>query len=119
DLEEEIKALGFVFNVFGENSIVVNGIPADVRSGEEKGLFEGLIEQYKLNKDDIKLDNKENLARSLAKRSSIKAGRKLAPEEMSTLVDQLFACDNPNFGPSGNMTFVLLDLESIEGFFKK
>ena len=55
DLEEEIKALGFVFNVFGENSIVINGIPSDVRSGEEKGIFEGFIEQYKLNKSDIKL----------------------------------------------------------------
>ena len=117
DLEEEIKALGFVFNVFGENSIVINGIPADIRSGEEKGIFEGFIEQYKLNKSDIKLDSSENLARSLAKRSAMKPGRKLALEEMTTLVDQLFACENTNFAPDGNMTFVLLDLNAIKSFF--
>lgn len=119
DLEEEIKALGFVFNVFGENAIVINGIPSDVRSGEEKGIFEGFIEQYKLNKNDIKLDSNENLARSLAKRSAMQSGRKLALEEMTTLVDQLFACETPNFAPDGNMTFILLDLNSIEGFFKR
>ena len=117
DMEDEIKALGFVFEVFGDNAIVINGIPADVRSGEEQGIFEGFIEQYKLNQSDIKLDNSENLARALAKRSAMRAGRKLAPEEMTTLVDQLFACENTNFAPDGNMTFVLLDLNAIKGFF--
>ncbi len=119
DLEEEIKALGFVFDVFGKSSIVINGIPADVRSGEEKGIFEGFIEQYKLNKSDIKLENSENLARSLAKRSAMRPGRKLALKEMTTLVDQLFACENTNFAPDGNMTFVLLDLNDIKGFFNR
>lgn len=119
DMADEIKALGFVFDVFGEHALVINGIPSDVTSGDEKGLFEGFIEQYKLNQNDIKLDNNERLARALAKRSAMKPGKNLATEEMKALVDQLFACETPNFAPDGNMTFVLLDLNSIKGFFNK
>jgi DNA mismatch repair protein MutL len=118
DIEEEIKALGFVFSDFGQNTLVIDGVPADIPNGTEKDLFEGLIEQFKINKGELKADNKENLARSLAKRASIKAGKRLNPEEMHQLIDQLFACSNPNFAPYGNRTYVILDLNTISQYFK-
>jgi DNA mismatch repair protein MutL len=119
EMEEEIKSLGFVFSVFGNNTIVVNGIPADISSGNEKDLFEGLIEQFKNNRDELSIDRKENLARSLAKRASLKPGTRLTLLEMNTLIDQLFACKNPNYAPNGNHTIVLLDMNRIEKFFNK
>ncbi|MFN3405144.1 MAG: DNA mismatch repair endonuclease MutL [Cytophagaceae bacterium] len=119
ELEDEIKALGFVFNLFGKNTIVVNGIPADVQGGSEKALFEGLIEQYKVNMSELKLDKKENLARSLARKASIKPGTKLSLMEMNTLIDQLFACKTPNYAPNGNLTIVIVDMARVEKFFNK
>lgn len=118
-MQDEIKSLGFVFSDFGKNTIVVNGIPSDASGASEKDLFENLIEQFKSNKNDLKLDVKENLARSLARRSSIKSGSKLSQEEMKTLIDQLFACENPNYAPGGNLTYVVLDLDRMEGYFNK
>ncbi len=118
-MQDEIKALGFVFNDFGKNTIVVNGIPSDAAGASEKDLFESLVEQFKYNKSELKLDVKENLARSLARRSSLKSGIKLSQEEMKTLIDQLFACSNPNYAPGGNLTYVLLDLNTMEGYFNK
>ncbi len=118
EMEEEIKSLGFVFNYFSNNTIVVNGIPADVQSGDEKNLFEGLLEQFKHFQSELKVDRRETLARSLAKRSSIKRGRKLGVEEMKMLIDQLFACKTPNYGPNGDNTFIILDMDKIGKFFK-
>jgi DNA mismatch repair protein MutL len=119
EMEEEIRALGFVFNVFGKNTIVVNGIPTDVPNGSEKDLFEGLIEQYKNNKSELKLDRRENLARSLARKSALKPGTKLSLIEMNTLIDQLFACKTPNYAPNGNLTVVIMDMDKIGKYFNK
>lgn len=118
ELEEEIKALGFVFNAFGGNTIVVNGIPNDVPSGREKELFEGFLEQFKHNRDSLKIDMNESMARALAKRS-VQHGKKFSQIEMKTLIDKLFACANPNYAPDGNLTYVILDLNTIENYFIK
>jgi DNA mismatch repair protein MutL len=116
-MEEDIRKLGFVFNVFGKTTIVVNGIPSDVKVGSEKDLFEGLIEQFKQNRSEYKLDRNENLARSLAKRSAIRAGNKLTLTEMNSLIDQLFACKTPNYAPDGNLTVVMMDMDKIGRMF--
>ncbi|MEX2511712.1 MAG: DNA mismatch repair endonuclease MutL [Cyclobacteriaceae bacterium] len=117
DLEEELKSLGFQFSSFGKNTILINGIPADIQVTSEKALFEELLEQFKHFKNELSLDKKENLARSLAKKSSIKKGDRLKVQEMDNLAGQLFACQNPNYSPEGNKTFVKLDINNIEKFF--
>lgn len=119
ELEPEIRALGFIFNVFGKSSIVIEGIPADIQGGNEKNLFEGLLEQFKLNQSELKIDRKENLARSLARRSALKAGTRLSAMEMNTLIDKLFACRTPNYSPDGNATFVILDMDKISKLFNR
>jgi DNA mismatch repair protein MutL len=119
ELENEIKSLGFIFSIFGKNSIVINGGPSDYYGGNEKELFEGLLEQFKQNRRDLSLDKAENLARSIARRSSIKAGQKLTNKEMSALIDQLFGCLNPNYAPNGQQTYYLLELNKITNFFNK
>lgn len=119
DILPELHSLGFMVSEFGKDTIIIQGVPADVQSKSEKELFEGLLEQYKNFKSELSLDNRENLARSLARKSSLKRGQKLTSQEMETLVGQLFACQNPNYGLSGNKTFVKLDLSSIHSFFGK
>jgi DNA mismatch repair protein MutL len=119
DMLPELVSLGFQVDEFGKDTVVIRGVPAETQVKNEKELFEGLIEQYKNFKNELSLDKKENLARSLAKRSCLKKGQKLDAQEMETLVGQLFACPNPNYSPSGNKTFVKLDLTSIHAFFAK
>jgi len=115
----ELHSLGFMISVFGNQAVVVQGVHADIQVRNEKELFEGLIEQFKNFKNELSLDTRENLARSLARKSSLKRGQKLNDQEMETLVGQLFACQNSNYGLSGNKTFVKLDLSSIHSFFGK
>lgn len=117
DLKEELTNLGFLVAEFGQNAVLINGVPADITITNEKALFEALLEQYKHFKSELSLDRKENLARSLAKKSSLKRGAKLNSREMETLVGQLFACQNPNYGLSGNKTFIKLDTNKISSFF--
>lgn len=118
-IRNELAMLGFLIEDFGKDAIVIQGVPADIQVKNEKELFEGLIEQYKHFKNELSLESRENLARALARKASIKRGQRLNAPEMELLVGQLFACQNPNYGLSGNKTFVKLDLSSIHSFFGK
>ncbi|HET8860667.1 DNA mismatch repair endonuclease MutL [Marivirga sp.] len=117
DMEEELKALGFVISSFGKDTVVINGAPTELTDTSVKSVFEGLIDQFKHNKNVLSISKNENIARSLAKRSAIRAGHKLNSEEMNALIDKLFACQNPNYAPSGNSTFIIFDLHKIASFF--
>lgn len=116
-MKDEIKAIGFEFSEFGKNTIAINGVPADLKAANEKQLFEGFVEQFKQNQSELSINTDENIARSIAKRSSLKVGAGLSPEEMSSLIDQLFACKNPNYSPNGRKTSFIIELERIDQFF--
>jgi DNA mismatch repair protein MutL len=119
EMDQEIAALGFKLEVFGKNTVVINGIPPNLTSGGGKELFEGLLEQFKINQSELSVPLKENLARSLAKRASIKAGQKMVKEEMQALMDSLFACSTSNYSPDGIPTFFIFELNKIESYFNR
>jgi DNA mismatch repair protein MutL len=119
ELAEEFRALGFLFSDFGRNTVVVNGIPADVPARDEKELFEGLLEQYKNNLSSMKLDKRESLARAMARRVSSRLAGRLTDLEMNALVDRLFACQMPNYTPGGQKTLVILEMNQLQELFLK
>ncbi len=119
EMEPEISALGFRFEIFGKNALIINGVPANVASGREKELFEGLLEQFKINQSQLSIPLRENLCRALAKRASIKSGQKLVREEMMAIIESLFACQTPNYSPEGQPTFVIFDMNKIESYFNR
>lgn len=117
EMQQEIEAIGFRFEIFGKNTLLINGTPANLPAGREKDLFEGLIEQFKINQSELAIPILENLARSLAKRASIKSGQKLEKEEMHSLLDKLFGCSNSSYSPDGTATYFILEMSKIESYF--
>lgn len=118
EMQQEIEALGFRIEVFGKNALLVTGVPGNISSGREKELFEGLVEQFKINQAQLSVPLSENLARSLAKRASLKGGQTMIREEMRALVDSLFVCTTPNYAPDGRPTFFIFELNKIETYFR-
>jgi len=118
EMLKEIETLGFRIEIFGKNTFLITGIPANISNSRERELFEGLIEQFKINQAVLSVPLSENLARSLAKRASLKSGQLLVKEEMRALVDNLFVCANPNYAPDGKPTFFIFELNKIESYFR-
>ncbi|MDB5281205.1 MAG: mismatch repair protein MutL [Bacteroidota bacterium] len=81
-------------------------------------MVEELIEQFKMNAAVTRLSKREGLARSLAYSSSIKAGKQLSVEEMKTLIDELFACENPHTAPNGRFTFISFSNDELAKRFE-
>lgn len=120
DLLPELQSLGFQLRPFGKTTYVIEGIPADLGNNvNETKVVEQLLEDFKNNKSELKIDKRENLARSLAKSSSIKSGVSLDNEMMSDLIDRLFACESPNISIHGKPTIITITLQELMDKFGK
>jgi DNA mismatch repair protein MutL len=78
-----------------------------------------LIEQFKHFSSDIKFSKREKLVRCLARQQSIKAGQPLTQKEMTTLIEELFACTTPNVTPAGNPTYIEFKEDYLERMFAR
>ncbi len=120
DLMPDIQALGFQIREFGKHTFVVEGVPADISTNaSEVELLEHLIEGFKNNQSGLKLDKRDNLARTLARNTAIKAGVNLSAEEMNALIDELFACQMPQVSLSGKPIIITFSLEELLQKFEK
>ena len=93
------------------------GLPADLLKEKGESILEALLEQFKYNQSTIKIPKRENVLRAFAKRASMQAKTFFSNEEMQRLIDELFACQQPNYTPDGKNIFMLLDTEMIEQLF--
>lgn len=118
ETKKEIRSLGFEFDEFGTNELIIRGIPADLPEESEQDLFEELVEQLKQSYSDLKLNKPESLSRSLARRFSVRYAVKLSFVEIHTLIDQLFASTDPNRTPGGEAIIVLLTMDKLSSIFK-
>ncbi|AEN73815.1 DNA mismatch repair protein mutL [Rhodothermus marinus SG0.5JP17-172] len=116
ELMPELRALGFDLELFSGRTVVVRGVPDDIRPGDERTMLEDLLAQYKANLP-LRLPSRENLARSVARRNAIRPGTRLTEKQMRTLIDQLFLCETPYVSPTGRPTMIRLTLEELERRF--
>lgn len=112
----EMGALGFTVNAFGKNAFVINGLPAELHLENEQTLLAEIIDSYKFVKQNDQ-NKHRNVAKTLAKKAAIKAGTRLKTEEMNKLVDELFACSEPQFSPDGKPCVSKLTLQDISKMF--
>lgn len=118
-LVPHFKLLGFDIEPFGKNTMVVQGTPADLGEFNVTEMVESILETYKLNTYDVKLDPFDNICRSMAKNACIKYGKHLEEEELKLVVEHLFSCENPLYSPGGKPILMEIEKSEIDSFFKK
>ncbi len=119
DLLADLHSIGYQVEPFGNNSFVIQGIPADITPGNEKHAIELLIEQFKHFSNDIKFSRREKLVRCMARQQAIKAGQQLSQKEMLTLVEELFDCGSSNVTPTGSPTYLEFKEDYLDRMFGK
>ena len=58
-----------------------------------------------------------HVALTLASKSAIPIGEALSNEEMGNLMQRLFACECPNYGPDGAAILAIIQSEKILSIF--
>ncbi len=119
ELAPDLQLLGYQVEPFGKDSLIVQGTPADTGQGNEKAILEKLLEQFKHFTSDMKFSRREKLIRSMARQQAVRAGSPLEESEMRTLVDGLFATQQPNVTPGGEPTYIEFRKEYVEKLFGK
>ena len=112
-----LTKLGFTLKFFSKNTIVIEGVPEDVKSGSEEKVLLDLINEYTTNQRENKLESKENIAKSYSCKAAIKAGDYLSEKEMRLLIDQLFATSMPYVCPHGRPIVVKISLDEFDRRF--
>jgi DNA mismatch repair protein MutL len=111
-----LERIGFGLKEFGKNVVIIEAVPVDIRTGQERELLLEIIHEYK-NLRVKNTDSWDAVAKAFACKSAIKSGEKLTLQEMASLIDQLFTTKEPYFCPHGRPIIVNLTLEELDKRF--
>ncbi len=111
--KDTLKSIGIEFKEFSSRTLVLDTIPADSKLTREdlQGFFGEIGSLGTL------MNERKELAKVVACRMAIKAGQKLSAYEMQSLIDQLFACENPFICPHGRPIVIKVSLDDLDKRF--
>ncbi len=113
------RNLGFDLLLEADGTLQVRSVPPEcVQQSQLSEIIAQLIEQLRATYNDGSAPNYVHQAAiTLAKRQSKKRGEKLLTAEMAKIIDELYACEQPNYTPDGQKIHLLLDVEMLDGLF--
>ena len=108
---------GFEIELFGNNHIMVRGVPTIFGTPESEKFILQIID----NMEDLSssYDLKGDKFASMACRAAIKANDKIHIIEIKKLLLQMEKCENPFTCPHGRPTIVEISKKEIEKMFKR
>ena len=114
-----LSALGFDIAPFGNDTIVVNGVPEgySAETGKVQSMVGDLL--LVLSEDHSALHEMmtANMAARLARLGAFNSDSVTNPVEAQRLMDTLFACPNPEYTNAGKKIIHILSTEDIDKHF--
>jgi DNA mismatch repair protein MutL len=114
----DLARVGFDIAPFGKNTFVVQGIPTALPAGEEKNILDEVIDQLKHESPDAVSQRADRMVIQLARRLSLNKEAMLQPEGQQALIDELFACTQPEYTPNGKKVFTMVRKEALDDLLK-
>lgn len=115
---EELARFGLVIESFGPGAIAVRETPSLLGEVDAQGLLRDLAEHMAEWDDSLPLERRLlHVSATMACHGSVRAGRRLKPEEMNALLREMEAVPNSGQCNHGRPTYVELKLTDIERLF--
>ena len=108
--------MGFDIEEFGNNSVIIRGVPLLFGTPNINNLFYDLLDRIQLeikSNYDVKLDKIMKIACT----NAIKGGDKMSQLEIFSLFEQLKKCQDPHTCPHGRPTVIEMTRKNIEKEF--
>jgi DNA mismatch repair protein MutL len=117
---DDLSRLGLAIEAFGGGAVLVREVPALIAGGDIKALVRDLAEEMEMlgTSDALEARLHEICAR-IACHGSVRAGRRLTPEEMNALLREMEATPHAHACNHGRPTFIELQLADIEKLFAR
>jgi DNA mismatch repair protein MutL len=118
DQQEGLRRLGLQIEAFGPGAVLVRAVPAALHGADAAGLLRDLADEFAESGIAVALEAKLDSALArLACHRSIRAGRRLAPEEMTALLRAMEATPRAATCSHGRPTFLKLSRADLEKLF--
>ncbi len=119
---DALSRLGLIIEPFGPGAVAVRGTPAILGETDIGGLIRDLAdtladEEQASAPDDILRGRLEAIASTMACHGSVRAGRRMVPQEMNALLRQMEATPGSGTCNHGRPTFIELKRTDIEKLF--
>ena len=111
--------LGFKFDEFDSEGIEISGIHPFFNENQINALFQELVDCQISDFEKTSHTINDFLAKILSKNSSLKSSVKLEKKVQESLVNDLFACKDPNVSPFDKIIFKVISTEEINKIFFK
>ena len=112
----DLERVGFLTEPFGGQTILVRGIPSGLRNWNDGALLRDVLADLG-DAGNSGNDPREAILASMSCHGAIRAGEKLTMPEMQSLMDRLFATDQPYSCPHGRPTLIRIGLPELERRF--
>jgi DNA mismatch repair protein MutL len=117
DLQSALEATGFVFSSINDGFAEISGIPINTSESEASIVLEQLISDLLDGIPDSSFSQNDTIAKSMARSLAVKTGTFLTEREQENLVNNLFACREPNVSPFQKPTFITMRVEDLDKKF--
>ena len=115
---DELARFGLVLEAFGPGAVALRETPALLGEIDGAGLVRDLAEHMSEWDESLPLERRlMQVASSMACHGSVRAGRRLKPEEMNALLREMEGTPNSGQCNHGRPTYVELKLTDIERLF--
>jgi DNA mismatch repair protein MutL len=115
---EELSRFGLVIESFGPGAVAVRETPSMLGEVDVRGLMSDLADHMAEWDDSLPLERRlMHVAATMACYGSVRAGRRLKPEEMNALLREMESVPNSGQCNHGRPTYVELKLTDIERLF--
>jgi DNA mismatch repair protein MutL len=118
DIVPYLNKIGFRMRDFGENTVIIEGIPSEIYSGTVEEILHDILDKY-IDRLEINASFLDHMAATYACKSAIKAGERLKNDEMINLVDKLFATEHPYYCPHGRPIIISLSMDELDRRFER
>lgn len=112
----QLEHLGFACEDFGDGTILVREVPADIDPADTAATLEELAEDLRTGRSTD--ERRENLLHTMACKAAIKGGWTSDPAELRVLVDKVQSGE-VRFCPHGRPVAVKLTKYELEKMFKR
>jgi DNA mismatch repair protein MutL len=114
----EFEELGLSIEKFGPGAVVVREVPSLLGQSDVKGLLRDLADDLEEFGAGLALKERlEDVCSTMACHGSVRAGRRLTPEEMNALLREMEVTPHSGQCNHGRPTYVELNLSDIERLF--
>ena len=115
---EDVRAMGYELEFFGNNTYIVRGVPAFMELSEAEAFMSDFFKAVEERPD---LTDRRVLEKIITRscKSAVKGGDVLSDAEIRRLIDDLSSCDNPFSCPHGRPTFIRMTRYELEKMFKR